>query len=67
MAYDGMAAQRSRSDVARCGKAAAKKMSDGLAFMIGGNLCCGVQGVELMVRAGPAQYDTASQGDHPAM
>jgi TfoX/Sxy family transcriptional regulator of competence genes len=36
-----------------------KKMFGGLAFMVRGNMCCGVVGDELMVRVGPEQYDSS--------
>ncbi len=36
-----------------------KQMFGGLAFMLNGNMACGVVGEELMVRVGPENYDTA--------
>ena len=30
-----------------------------LAFLLGGNMCCGIIGDELMVRVGPAAYERA--------
>lgn len=36
-----------------------KKMFGGLAFLVNGNMCCGVVGDELMVRVGPEAYQPA--------
>lgn len=36
-----------------------KQMFGGLAFMLNGNMACGVVGEELMVRVGPENYDNA--------
>ncbi|HEY8570759.1 TfoX/Sxy family protein [Microbulbifer sp.] len=36
-----------------------KQMFGGLAFMLNGNMACGVVGQELMVRVGPDNYDDA--------
>lgn len=34
-----------------------RKMFGGLAFMVGGHMCCGVIGDDLMVRVGPDDHD----------
>ena len=36
-----------------------RKMFGGLAFMLDGNMCCGIVGDELMVRVGPDGYEAA--------
>jgi hypothetical protein len=36
-----------------------RKMFGGLAFLVRGNMCCGIVGYELMVRVGPKQYAAA--------
>ena len=36
-----------------------KKMFGGLAFMVGGHMCCGVIGDDLMVRVGRDAYEDA--------
>jgi TfoX/Sxy family transcriptional regulator of competence genes len=36
-----------------------RKMFGGLAFMLRGNMCCGVLGDDLMLRVGPERYDDA--------
>ena len=41
-----------------------KRCSAGLAFMVRGNMCCGVIGEELMVRVGPEGYETALTQPH---
>lgn len=39
-------------------------MFGGIAFMLSGNMCCGVVGEELMARVGPDQYESALQQAH---
>lgn len=39
-------------------------MFGGVAFMVCGNMCCGVVGEELMVRVGPDRYEQALQEPH---
>jgi hypothetical protein len=60
MAFDEELADRTRAVLgsARAG-AAEKKMFGGLAFMVGGNMCCGIMGEDLLVRVGPAANDSA--------
>ncbi len=55
MAFDEALADRTRAALAATGQsgAAEKKMFGGLAFLIGGNMCCGVMGADLLVRVGP--------------
>ncbi len=55
MAFDEVLAGRTRAALAAAGRsgAAEKKMFGGLAFLIGGNMCCGVRGDDLLVRVGP--------------
>lgn len=72
MPYDEGVAQRVREALdqqlennpgARA-KVLEKKMFGGLAFMVNGNMCCGVQGSTLMLRIGPDQYKDALQRPH---
>ena len=60
MAFDEELADRTRAalSVARA-TATEKKMFGGLAFMIGGNMACGVMGEDLLVRVGPDANDAA--------
>ena len=41
-----------------------RKMFGGLAFLLRGNMCCGVVGDELMVRVGPEHYEKALAARH---
>lgn len=64
MAYDEGLAQRIRESLARRGDIREKKMFGGLAFMLSGNMCCGVVRDTLMLRVGPGQYADALQQPH---
>jgi len=64
MAYDEGVAQRLREVFAGRTDVVEKKMFGGLAFMVAGNMCCGVVGEELMARVGPEQYGKALQEPH---
>lgn len=59
MAFDDGLAQRLREIFAERDDVVEKKMFGGLAFMLSGNMCCGVVGEELMARVGPDQYESA--------
>ena len=50
MAYDTQLAQRIRQQFAGRRDIAEKKMFGGLAFLLGGNMCCGVHESEMIVR-----------------
>lgn len=64
MAYDeGLAARlrnifEGRTDVVE------KKMFGGIAFMVGGHMCCGIIKDTLMARVGPEQHEAALQQPH---
>lgn len=64
MAYDEGLAQRLREIFADREDVEEKKMFGGLAFMVSGNMCCGVVGEELMARVGPDQYESALKRAH---
>jgi TfoX/Sxy family transcriptional regulator of competence genes len=64
MAYDEDVAQRLREVFAGRTDVIEKKMFGGLAFIVSGNMCCGVVGKELMARVGPGQYEQALQQPH---
>jgi TfoX/Sxy family transcriptional regulator of competence genes len=55
VAFDDALADRTRAALAAAGRSRVteKKMFGGLAFLIGGNMCCGVRGDDLLVRVGP--------------
>lgn len=59
MAYNEDIANRVREALASQGGVSERKMFGGLVFMVGGHMCCGVLGNELMVRVGPEQYEAA--------
>jgi TfoX/Sxy family transcriptional regulator of competence genes len=50
MAYDEGLAQRVREALDERTDLTEKKMFGGLAFLLGGNMCAGIVGEELMVR-----------------
>lgn len=58
MAYDERLAERVREVLLGEERVSERKMFGGIAFMVRGNMCCGVVKDELMVRVGPDQYDT---------
>jgi TfoX/Sxy family transcriptional regulator of competence genes len=64
MAYDEKLADRVRRAVARRERITEKKMFGGLAFLLGGRMCCGVLNDELVVRVGPARYKEALAQPH---
>lgn len=54
MAFDEELAERVRGVLTSAGmRPAEKKMFGGLSFLIGGNMCCGVMGTDLLARVGP--------------
>ncbi len=63
MAYDEHLALRIERIVGTANDAAGavtqKKMFGGLAFMLNGNMWCGVSGENLMLRVGPDRYEEA--------
>ncbi len=62
MAYDEDLAERVRAVIGV--PFDERKMFGGLAFMIGGNMACGIVGDELMVRVGPDAYEDALARPH---
>jgi TfoX/Sxy family transcriptional regulator of competence genes len=58
MAYDHTLAQRIRDALAGRPSYSERKMFGGIAFMAGGNMVGGVLGDRIMVRVGPANYET---------
>ena len=59
MAYDEQLAERVRRALAGRDGLSEKKMFGGIAFLLSGNMSCGVVKEDLMVRVGPAQYEQA--------
>ncbi len=59
MPFDPDLAHRTRHLLSRRLDLVERKMFGGLAFMLSGNMACGVAGDNLIVRVGPAAYDEA--------
>jgi TfoX/Sxy family transcriptional regulator of competence genes len=64
MAYDETLAARVRTLLQNRGDVSEQKMFGGLTFLVGGNMCCGVNGDELIVRLDPAREDEALARPH---
>jgi hypothetical protein len=64
MAYDEMLALRVRQAIEEQPDLVEKKMFGGVGFMLRGNMACGVNGDELIVRVGPDNYETALAQPH---
>jgi TfoX/Sxy family transcriptional regulator of competence genes len=64
MAYDEQLAARVRSLLGNRTDVSERKMFGGLTFMIGGNMCCGVNRDELIVRLDPDGEDEALARPH---
>jgi TfoX/Sxy family transcriptional regulator of competence genes len=64
MAYDEAVAERVRSALGNTPDVVERKMFGGIAFMLRGNMCCGVIGDRLMLRVGPKGYETALSRPH---
>lgn len=59
MAFDEALAERVRDVLALRAGLTERRMFGGLAFMIGGNMACGVHGDELIVRLPPDEAEAA--------
>ncbi|MGH3117719.1 MAG: TfoX/Sxy family protein [Gaiellales bacterium] len=64
MAYDEQLAAHVRTLLANRTDITERKMFGGLTFMIGGHMCCGVNGNELIVRLDPEREDEALARPH---
>ena len=62
MAYDEALAERIRPLVAARGEVTERKMFGGIAWMLQGNMACGVLGDDLCVRLTPEEADAALSG-----
>jgi TfoX/Sxy family transcriptional regulator of competence genes len=67
MPYDENLAERIRGRMASIPGFVEKKMFGGIGFMIQGNMACGVNGDNLIVRVGPEQYEDALSQPHVGM
>ena len=59
MAYDEQLAERLRTALAGREGLSERRMFGGLAFMLNGNMCCGLTADALMVRVGPDRFQQA--------
>lgn len=64
MAYDDKLAERVRKRLGKREGLSEKRMFGGLAFLLNGNMCCGVHGRELIVRLDPEKTDSALARPH---
>jgi TfoX/Sxy family transcriptional regulator of competence genes len=64
MPYDEGLAQRIREVFEERSDVSEKRMFGGVAFLLHGNMCCGVVRSELMVRVGPDAYDDSLTQPH---
>ena len=64
MAYDEGLAHRIREVLADQSGLTEKKMFGGLAFMVQGNMACGISGDNMMVRISPDEMDSAVAQAH---
>lgn len=64
VAYDEDLANRVREALGGTKGVRERKMFGGLAFMVHGNMACGIVGDELMVRVGPEAYEQALSEPH---
>jgi len=63
MAYDEALADRIRDLLAARAEVSERKMFGGIAFMVAGNMACGVLGEDLIVRLGDDEADKALAED----
>ncbi len=64
MAYDEGLAHRVREELVDLSGFDEKKMFGGVGFMLRGNMACGVNKDDLIVRVGPTRYDEALTKPH---
>jgi TfoX/Sxy family transcriptional regulator of competence genes len=64
MSYNQSLAQRIRDELSQIPGLQEKKMFGGVAFLVQGNLACGVNGEELIVRVGPKRHAEALSQPH---
>jgi len=64
MAYDETVAKRVRNALGKTPDVVEKRMFGGIAFMLRGNMSCGVIGDRLMLRVGPDGYEAALSRPH---
>jgi TfoX/Sxy family transcriptional regulator of competence genes len=64
VAYDEVLAERVRDALALREELGERRMFGGIAFMLAGNMACGVLGEDLIVRVGPNEDERALAEPH---
>ena len=64
MAYHEGLVQRVREEMSELPGYVEKKMFGGVGFMLHGNMACGVNGEDLIVRVGPESYESVLAKPH---
>jgi hypothetical protein len=64
VAYDEALADRVRDLLGPREAVTEREMFGGIAFMVGGNMACGVQGEDLIVRLDPEEAEKALSEEH---
>jgi TfoX/Sxy family transcriptional regulator of competence genes len=64
MAFDNKLADRIRKQFGKRKGLTEKKMFGGIAFLLNGNMCCGVHNQEMIVRLDPERTDQALSEPH---
>lgn len=64
MAYDEKLAERLSAFFKRRKNIVEKKMFGGIAYIVGGHMCCGIAKEMLVVRVGPNAYEDALKEKH---
>ncbi len=64
MAFDERLAERIRAQLGKRRGLVEKKMFGGLAFLLNGNMCCGVHGQDMIVRVDPEQTGQSLRQPH---
>jgi TfoX/Sxy family transcriptional regulator of competence genes len=64
MAFDQILAERIRAQLGQRPGLVEKKMFGGVGFLLKGNMCCGVNGQDLIVRIDPQQTEEALSQPH---
>jgi len=62
--YDEQLAERVRFCLAASPTVTERQMFGGVAFLLSGNMACGIVGSDLMVRTGPERYEGALAQPH---
>lgn len=57
MAFDPVLADLIRLAIGENSSVVEKRMFGGIAFMLGGNMCCGIVKDQLMLRVSPSEHD----------